>query len=246
MGLISFFKNLREKYRQRSIRKNRKALKNAKIMHEERAAAIKYFASLDDPRVAAPILLQRFDFSLDHGINDTREKEAAMQGLIELGKETLPYIKAHLKATTRIAWPIKVLQQLTENDAVIEVLRDMLELGEIDFDKDKIDKNYDIMCYLRDYSLADGGEFLLAMMKAHDERIRFAATEAIAAQENEAIVGTLEKYIADDSAENSRIRQVLTECYARNGWKLKDSTIPAGPIGELDFEVTEGRSIKKI
>src|SRR4051794_9223067 len=98
-------------------------IKNPKAIREDRVAAIDYFSDLGDAAVAVPSLLQRFEYSLEHGINDTREKESAMEGIVSYGGDALPYVREHLLVTSRIAWPIKLLKALGEESQVIDILK---------------------------------------------------------------------------------------------------------------------------
>ena len=43
--------------------------------------------NVDDANLAVGALLNRFEYSLEHGINDSREKELALSGVVRHGKE---------------------------------------------------------------------------------------------------------------------------------------------------------------
>ena len=100
LGKIREFKEKRAK---KKIEKCAKLIANGKAIKDERKAALQYMKDLDDMETATPILLARFDYSLEHGINDTREKELAMEGIVKYGDKVVPFLEAHLKTTTRIA-----------------------------------------------------------------------------------------------------------------------------------------------
>lgn len=220
VGIFTFFKQLKQRQKERSVSKNLKIIQNAKAIREERVSAIEYFKNLRDPSVAVPSLLKRFDYSLDHGIHDTREKETAMEGILSFGKTALPYVQEHLTKSTRIAWPIKIIQKLGDDASTIRALESCLYLKDFEFDRDKIDKNYDILCYLRDYKLADHGQKLLGLLDALDERVRFATVEVLISQDSEDLAKSLEKFISDKSSENTRLHQVVIDAFVDKGWKV--------------------------
>src|ERR671921_526851 len=84
-----------------------KLITNAKAIRDDRWAALEFLAhGLDNAEEALPALLPRFEYSLEHGINDTREKELAMKGIVRQGERAIPYVKEWLQKTSRIAWPI--------------------------------------------------------------------------------------------------------------------------------------------
>ncbi len=228
MGLFTFFKQLKQKQKERAISKNTKLIQNPKAIREERVSAIEYFKNLGDPKIAVPTLLKRFEYSLDHGINDTREKESTMEGILSFGDKALPFVKEHLIQSTRIAWPIKIFQKLASEDRVASALESCLFLRDFDFDRDKIDKNYDILCYLRDYTLPDKGRSLAPLIEALDERVRFATVEVLLTQGEPELLEKLERFLTDTSAENTRVHQVVVDAFVDKGWVTKTLSLADG------------------
>ena len=82
MGLLDKYREFKENRLKKTIAKHLKSLKNPKAIQEERQAALDFFCECHEIKTAVPSLLQRFDFSLEHGIRDTREKEGAMDGIL--------------------------------------------------------------------------------------------------------------------------------------------------------------------
>ena len=115
--------------------------------------------------------------------------------------------------------------ELAEEKEIIEALELCLDYEDVAFDQHKVDKNYDILCYLRDYKLPDNGKKLSHFLNDHDERIRFSTTEVLLEQENEEIYQELEKFLADESSENIRIRQAITEKFAEISYTVSDKKI---------------------
>lgn len=231
MGLLKKYREFKAYRLAKAIAKNSKLIKNPKAIRDERMAALDYFSHLEDPEVVVKSLLPRFEYSLEHGINDSKEKEKAMDAIVSCGPKTLPFIKEHLLKSDRIAWPLKIYNKLASEPEVVELLEECLDFStNIDFDQGKVDKNYDILCYLRDYSLKDGGHKLLAFLEAHDERVRFAVTEVLLHQGDEKFFTHLEKFLTDSSSENIRIRQATIEHFLENKWTLKNQSLPVGPL----------------
>jgi hypothetical protein len=230
---LSFFDNLlsRKGRDEKRIARALATIKNSKAIKEDRQSAIEYFKDVGDPHVAVPALLQRFEYSLEHGINDTREKESCMEGIIAYGPDALPHVREHLLTTSRIAWPIKVLKALGDEAEVVEILKNALDFGDIAFDQAKVDKNYDILCYLIDYKLPGFTDKLVHFISDHDERVRFGATELLIEQDDPAVPGHLERFIADESPDNTRLRKSVIEAFLRRGWQVKDTArFPDGHV----------------
>ena len=245
MGLIEKFRKFKENRFEKSVKKNLVIIQKTKVLQEDRAAAIDFFKSLKEAEIAVPAMLKRFDFSLEHGINDTREKESCMEGILAHKEKALEHILEHLKKTNRIAWPIKIYSKLVGEDELIKVLLEVINYEDVSFDQSKVDKNYDILCYLMDYKLPDGGQSLLSITKDHDERVRYAAAEAILEQKKPEVVSQLEPFLFDESPENIRIRQAVVEAYCENAWTIQSKDIIQ--TGEFlgGYVITKELQIKK-
>ena len=220
VGLFSKFKDFREKQSEKKITKYRAVIRNPKAIKETRWEAIEYMKAMSEPEIAVPALIQRFEFSLEHGINDTREKEACMDGIVRHGETALTYVSDHLKSTTRIAWPIKILKALGKDSQVIDILKEALSFDDVAFDQAQVDKNYDILCYLADYQLGDFVDRVAHFLNDPDERVRFACAELLIDQDQQGISNLLEKFLADKSSENIRIHKTVIDAFAAKGWKV--------------------------
>lgn len=233
VGIFDKWKDYKETRRVKRIESNKNLIRRDKVAKEERAAAIEFFCDLSDSTIAVPALLKRFDFSADNGIVDTREKERALDGITSRGSEAVPLIIDHLKNSTRIAWPVKALSKLVEEKEVAETLHSCLDYGDVSFDQAKVDKNYDLLCYLADYKLHGLSEKLSHFLNVHDERVRYAAAELLVLQDDKEVPTLLEKFTYDESEENRRLKKTVFEAFSEKGWKLSNpekgaETSPAG------------------
>ena len=244
MGLLQRFRAYQQRNYQRRIAKATKTVQNSKAIREERWAALEYLCGVDTPEDAVPALLERFEYSLEHGINDTREKELAMEGILKFNEKALPFVAEKLSKSTRIAWPIKMLKVLGSRESVRDALQEALNFDDVAFDQAAVDKNFDILCYLRDYKLGNFTSRLQRFLEDPDERVRFAASEALIEQEEAIVKPMLEPFLLDSSAENRRIRQVVVECFLKNNWKLHDpSRFQEGMLYD-GFAVKKGALLK--
>lgn len=220
MGLWDKWQSFRESKSQGRYEKALRVVKNPKAIKEDRWACLEYLNYLDDVEKASSALMERFEYSLEHGINDTREKELAMKGIVRFGAAAIPFVTARIAATSRIAWPIKILKEIGTEEQVIAALFGALNFSDVSFDQLAVDKNYDILCYLRDYPLGSQASKLVHFLKDPDERVRFACSEVLIEQHDESLKPSLEPFIADYTVENRRIRQTIIVAFLRNKWKL--------------------------
>lgn len=219
MGIFDFFKNSNGPSESK-LQKNAELVKNPKAIRDDRMAALEFYAhNVKDPAKAVPALLSRFEFSLEHGINDSREKDLCMEAITGFADPALPFVMDHLKNTTRIAWPIKILKSLGRSeDHVIECLTSVLNYNDVSFDQAQTDKNYDILCHLADYKRPGLATKIAHFLKDPDERVRYAAAEVLMEQEFSEAQEYIEPLLSDLNPDNSRIRQTVIRKYLEHGW----------------------------
>ena len=237
MGIFDRVRGFSESRRSSRMEKATRVASNPKASKEDRMASLQLLASLDDGSEAVKRLLPRFNFSLEHGIIDTREKEVAMTGILRFEKSAIPMLQDWIKASSKIAWPIKILKKLGSDEEVVDVLKSALVFEDVSFDQGATDKNYDILCYLRDYKLGDFSMELVKLIQASDERVRFACVEALIEQRNQELAPALEHFMVDHSSENIRIRQSVIKAFQELSWKVSN-------VGKI-AEAAEGIHVLK-
>ena len=221
MGLIEKIKNFSKKRKQKAFNKNCQIIKNPKAIKEDRVGAIESLASFEDKAAATKALLARFNFSLEHGIQDSREKEKIMDSILSFKENAISPTLDYLKQGKSIAWPVKILSSLISKKELTDALESSLIFGDIDFSQENVNKNYDILCHPRNHALADKGKKLFAFLKVHDERLRVAAVEAILTQGDESNYEELEELLLDNSSENIRLKQAVAQKFIDLGRRLK-------------------------
>lgn len=223
MGLLDSYRQFKTSRLEKRIEKSGKLVKNPKAIKEDRWAALQFLATdAQGAEQVVPFLLQRFEYSLEHGILDSREKDLALKGVVRFGKESISILKDWIKATDRIAWPIKCLKEVADEQETISALKAALFFEDVRFDQAKVDKNYDVLCYLRDYRLEGYESSLSHFLSDVDERVRFAAAETLAEQSTQEAAVYLEPLLSDDTVENRRIKEIIAHAFARNKWVLQN------------------------
>jgi hypothetical protein len=225
MGLLKKIQDYFSGQKEKRAQKCAKMVKNPKAIREDRWAALEFLAEIDSPDTAIPALLERFEFSLEHGINDTREKELAMKGIVKYKEKAIPYVQEKIRTSNRIAWPMKIIQLLADEPTVVETLKRALVFEDVSLDQSAVDKNYDILCYLRDFQLGPFVPKLGRFITDLDERVRFACSEVLIEQKNQEVPQMLEPLLSDNSEENRRVKQTVMRAFLENKWKVKDPTV---------------------
>ncbi len=223
MGIFSSFKSFLENQKSKKIQRNLRLVKNAKAIKEDRVAALEFFKNHPDPEVSVPALLERFEYSLEHGINDTREKELAMAGIVAHGAKVVVTVRHHLAKTSKIAWPIKILEAVGTEEDLVESLKNALNFSEVSFVLHANEKNYDLLCHLAGFQIPTFLDKIAHFLVDPDERIRFAAVEVFLAQNNPEVQRYLEPLLGDETPENRRLRAAVGQAFAEKKWKVNSS-----------------------
>ena len=104
MGLLDKWNQFSDNRRSEKVQRATKYVKNPKAIKEDRWASLEYLAQdVNDPEQAVEALLNRFEYSLEHGINDSREKEIALSGIVRHGNDAIPLLRKMVKHTSRIS-----------------------------------------------------------------------------------------------------------------------------------------------
>jgi hypothetical protein len=239
--MLQAIKNFFQKQKQRKIAKNAKLVRNPKAVKEDRMAALHYLKSIDDPDATIPALLARFEYSLEHGIVDAREKDVAYEGIMKHQEKAIPFLNEHLAKTHKMAWPIKILTQLAPADDVKNILLNALNFDDISFDQILVDKNYDVLCYLADFSLGADWSKICPFLNDPDERVRFACVEVLGQQDDPNIKDHVVQFLKDETPENRRIRMSVIQLFLKNQWPIDNPQDYAdGPLIEGVFVTKQG------
>ncbi|RYZ50799.1 MAG: hypothetical protein EOP07_22350 [Proteobacteria bacterium] len=173
-----------------------------------------------------------------------RAAELAMKGISRHGEKAIPFLKDWLQKTSRIAWPIKILYELGQDAVVVDSLKAALNYGEVSFTQHEVDKNYDILCYLRDYQLHDLIPQISHFLVDSDERVRYAAAEVLIAQTTDDVKEKLLPFLADDTSENRRIRGAVAQLFIDRQWKVPNpGQFQGGRVTEQVSVGADGRLV---
>lgn len=224
MGLLDFlFSN--EDADQRQLNKLEETLTNMYVQENERKYAIQSLRDMETPE-AVEVLLKRFEDTTHNTTVDIDEKEYTYETLVELGRQTdidvAGIVTDHLReAEEKVNWPLKVLKDLLEYGEMIEVVKQLLDTCEAEYQQDP-EKKQELMLQaaeLRDEELA---EKLVEFLSDSNETIRFLAVDAVAHQDyDELIEEPLRKRLSEE--DSLRIVNKITEVFAEHqDWKIPE------------------------
>jgi hypothetical protein len=202
---------------------------------------------------AVEALLQRFTFRIDPSITDQEEKDLAMHGIVSSGEVAIEPVRAYLRQSQSIAWPVKMLQQLVSAEELVGDLLALLSEMSTDYERDP-QRKIDVIMQLEDLRDARQGsgyreapfqprirEAVQRFLDDSNESVRFHAVQTIAAQDDvdDAREAFLALFVREESV---RVRVRILDVCAERGWTVE----PAGMAGKVPTGYTiDGTSVRK-
>ncbi len=168
---------------------------------------------------AAAALLKRFTFTMDPSITDQEEKEGAYNGILNAGQAAIEPVRAFATRAESLAWPMKILKDLLDQDAYIEELLLWLSRWDIEYAK-FIDAKLQILSALSEYKNEKIVAAVVRFLEDVNEEARFHTVGALLAQEDEAVMGSLLDALA--SEESFRVKNKIADGILSRGWVVPE------------------------
>lgn len=237
MGLLDFF----------GRKSGSKLEKHAKRASDKRAQAADRWSSLHalgemKSAEAVDALLQRFTFRVDPSITDQEEKELAFQGILGSGEVAVAPVRSYLKEADAIAWPVRILDEIEGQAAVVEALLGLLAEMDTEYERDP-QRKIDVLAQLEARPDPRVAEVVTPFLEDVNETVRFHAAGALMAQEDaEVSKGRLIELLATD--EGTRVRASVLDAFIERGWDLGDRAKDVQPNLPPGY-VLDGTAIRK-
>ena len=212
MGLFDFFSPSEEA----QLKKHVKRMKNLNAQPEERQMSAHWLAE-NGSDAAVVGLLARFGLHYEQRMKDAQEKEFVYKLLLGMGEKACSPIRAWSMRNQSFAYPLRVIEELEGETAAVDLLLDMLGR---EVDPFKPEKKRQILIKLADYHDTRIIERVPACLKDFDEGIRYAAAEALLAQETDEVRSDLAEALASREEESNRLRVRIAEAFHKRNWSL--------------------------
>jgi HEAT repeat protein len=190
-----------------------------RVQNYDRQEAIQALADMGTAD-AAEVLLKRFTFHMDPSITDQEEKEAAFQGVLKAGKEAIEPVRAFAAKAESLAWPMKIMHELLEEDEYVEELLRWLSRWDTEYAK-FVDPKVQILTTLEEYRNPRIREQVERFLEDVNEPARFHAVAALLAQDDPEAVAALSSLLQDE--ESVRVRMKVADGLAQRGWEIGET-----------------------
>lgn len=191
---------------------------NKRAQAYDRQEAIAELCKLKSPE-ACEALLRRFTFQIDPSITDQEEKDAAFEGVVAAGREAIEPVRAFAAKAESLAWPMRVLKEVTSGDELVEEL--LVWLGRWDTEYAKfVDPKVQILEALGEHQHEDIRVAVEPFLQDVNEPTRLRAVAATFAQKDTAAVGPLLDALLEE--ESVRVRSRIADGFAASEWEIPE------------------------
>lgn len=204
---------------------NKKVAGHAKVVGDKRAQTYdraESIQALADMRSAdaAEALLRRFTFSIDPSITDQEEKDAAFQGIVGVGPDAVPAVRAFCAKAEVLTWPLKILRVLLDDASYKAELLQLAEGFDTEYARN-VEPKLQVVTALAEVRGDDARKAAERFLEDVNETVRFHAVASTFAQDDAASVDPLLDMLATE--ESVRIKNKVAEGLSQKGWALPES-----------------------
>lgn len=214
MGLFDIFLS-----EEKLIAKHARTITNRDAQPEDREASVRFLADKGTERAILG-LLARFDMALDHQLKDKGEKDFTFDVLASLGDKAVGPTEAFLRRCKQVAWPLQLHTALTSEARSVALVYELLD-AEVKKNDFKPARKKALLLWLTERRHPGAAEAAAPLLKDFDEGVRYAAAEAVIAQNDEAGRAPLLAVLVDPEEESNRLRLRIAEVFAQRRWSVE-------------------------
>ena len=224
MGLFDIFKGGKKEKGEKPTSGAKEAAKWAERAADKRAQnydrqeAIAALADMKTPEAAAA-LMKRFTFVTDPSITDQEEKDAAFQGVLAAGEGAIEPVRAFAARAESLAWPMKILKELVEEETYVEELVAWLDRWDTEYAK-FIDPKIQLLVALEEHKHPSIREAVEPFLEDVNETARFHAVATTFAQDDDASIEPLLDALLEE--ESFRVKNKIVDGFILRGWKVPE------------------------
>jgi hypothetical protein len=170
---------------------------------------------------AVTALLKRFTFTMDPSITDQEEKQIAFDGILAAREHALESVRVFVKKAESLAWPMRIVKALMEEDAYVEEMLEWLSKWDTEYAK-FIDPKVQLLVELEEHKHPKILDFIVekGFLMDVNETARFHAVGAVLHQESEGALLPLVSMFIDE--ESVRIRTKVADAFASRNWTVPE------------------------
>ncbi|MFK8000505.1 MAG: HEAT repeat domain-containing protein [Polyangiales bacterium] len=238
MGFLDFFGR---KDSAGNLAKHAKRAADKKAQNPDRWASLEALGKMHTPE-AVYALLQRFTIRVTPSITDQDEKELAKQGVLGSGEVAVAPLKKFLNETDSIAWPVRMLSELVDEEELVGTLVEFLGEMTTEYERDP-QRKIDAIAQLEERKDERIAPAVIRFLADVNEAARFHAAATLLVQENAEVGREAALKVLGDE-ESVRVRVSILDGFIHQGWGLGENAKEYAPHLPSGYSL-DGDSIKK-
>jgi len=183
-------------------------------------------------------LCRRFSFNYDKTIEDEQEKQWVYETLTAKGTDAVEPLRRYMKQADSVAYPLRVLENISDTDAALQVIDDLLSDEEPGYTRTP-QKRIQIIEWLGEWKNGTDdqvAERVLPYLGDFDENVRFATIEAIDEHPVDAAAEKLVAALLREEEESKRVRIRIAEVLAAHSMDLAGRKSEVSELFDGDLE----------
>lgn len=166
-------------------------------------------------------LLMRFSIQSSKSIEDEEEKGWVFRELSQVGKPVLPAVSAYCKDQEKIAWALRLLEDLANEQEEWEILDELLAMHPAGSIERSSDKKLDILTHLQEIDDPRVVARLCEYLDDRDESVRFFVVEALIDIGEEPALASLVNRLVNPQEDSMRVKTRILDGLAKLGWSIE-------------------------
>lgn len=182
-------------------------------------------------------LLRRFTIAASKSIEDEEEKGWVYRRLCALGKEVLPALREFSLKYDNIAWALRILEEVANEDEEWEMLDALVEDNPPEYARDP-SKKIQVLTHIFDIDDPRVSGILARFLADPDEGVRYFAADSLVKVGEDPCAAPLVAHLLAGNEDSLRIKTRIQDGLAEHGWDLSAwaETLPAHLDSEHRFE----------
>lgn len=166
-------------------------------------------------------LLRRFGMNASKSIDDEEEKGWLYRRLAMIGKPMLGPIKTFCRDAEGIAWALRIVEDVANEQEEWEILEALLEVHPPVYERDPSAK-LQMLTHLKEIEDERVREILIRYLDDPDENVRFFCIEALIDNAEEQAKAALIGRLDSPDEDSVRLRSRILDGLADLGWDLSE------------------------
>ena len=249
MGIKDFLEQRKVKKRQKRIEKNIKNTLNKYAKTDERKHAM-YGLFDDGSPDALRGLLKRFELRVDQSIEDEEEKELTYELILDSEESVLEPLKECVINSSTIAWPLKALTELSNEETVLDIVAKALDREGNEYSREP-EKKVALINHLSDYQYDKIGDMILPFIDDVNDDVRIASINVLSQTNDERAREPMLKILTNTEEESIRLKNKIIEIFLESDWSVKgykkkvEQILPSGyyidDVGTIRLRPLQGK-----